>query len=90
LKKFFLITLSIAYYLLFTIFSGCSSKDDNIYNKPAIFWYNKMLEDISTYQLDKADDDIASLMAEHKKSKLVPSALLIMAKVHMDEEEYED
>jgi len=81
-------------YLIFIIFNffiffGCSSKDKEIYNKPAIFWYNKMLNDISTYQLDKADDDITSLMAEHKKSKLIPSALLIMAKVHMDEEEYE-
>jgi len=76
-------------FLFFVFFIGCSSKDDNIYNKPAIFWYNKMLKDISLYQLDKADDDITSLMAEHKKSKLIPSALLIIAKVHMDEEEYE-
>jgi len=84
LKKYLFFTL-----FVFIVFNGCSSKEQEVYNKPAIFWYNKMLKDISTYQLDKADDDITSLMAEHKKSKLIPSALLIMAKVHMDDEEYE-
>jgi outer membrane protein assembly factor BamD len=76
--------------LLILIFFGCSNKNDVVeYNKPALYWYNKILKSINSFQLDKADDALASLEAEHKQSKLIPSALLIVAKVHMDEEEYE-
>jgi outer membrane protein assembly factor BamD len=71
------------------IFSACSSKQEEEYNKPAVYWYNKMLKEISTHQLDKADDTYTSLESEHRNSPLIPSALMIIATSHMEEEEYQ-
>ena len=71
------------------IFTACSSKQDEEYNKPALYWYNKMLKEISLYQLDKADDTYTSLESEHRKSPLLPSALMVIATTHMDDEEYQ-
>ncbi len=82
--KHFLILLTI----LFT-FTSCSMKEEVAeYNKPAIYWYNKMLKQISMYQIDEADDTYTSLESEHRNSPLLPSALMIIANAHMDEEEY--
>jgi outer membrane protein assembly factor BamD len=69
------------------IFTGCSSKDEE-YNKPAIYWYNKMIKEIANYQLDDADDTFTSLESEHRNSPLLPSATMIIAITHMEEEEY--
>ncbi len=70
------------------IFTGCAGKDDEEYNKPAIFWYNKMIKQISNYQIDEADDTFTSLESEHRNSPLLPSALMIIATTHMEDEEY--
>lgn len=69
------------------LFTGCASKDEE-YNKPAIYWYNKMIKQISNYQLDAADDTFTSLESEHRNSPLLPSATMIIAITHMEEEEY--
>lgn len=72
------------------IFTACSSKQkDAEYNKPAVYWYNKMLDQISFDDLDGADDTYTSLESEHKHSTLVASANIIIAQAHMDSEEYE-
>jgi len=70
------------------IFTGCASKEKEEYNKPAIYWYNKMIKQISNYQLDDADNTFTSLESEHRNSPLLPSAMMIIAVTHMDEEEY--
>ncbi len=71
------------------IFTACSSKDENQeYNKPAIYWYNKMLTQISNGDLDSADDTYTSLESEHRNSPFIPTSLLILVNGHMDEEEY--
>lgn len=74
---------------MISIFTGCSSKEENEYNKPAVYWYNKMIKQISTYQLDQADDTYTSLESEHRNSPLLPSAIMIIANAHMDDEEYQ-
>ena len=71
------------------VFTSCASKKQEEYNKPALYWYNKMLKEISLNQLDRADDTYTSLESEHRRSTLLPSALMIIAMTHMDEEEYE-
>ncbi|VAY86481.1 Putative lipoprotein [hydrothermal vent metagenome] len=58
------------------------------YNKPASYWYNKMLEEISQEELNKADDTYISLESEHRKSPLLESATFIIASAHMHTEEY--
>ena len=83
-KKLILVIVSVLFIM------GCSTKEvEKEYNKPALYWYNKMLKSISDMQLDKADDILTSLQSEHRNSPLLPSALLIIADAHMNEEEYE-
>ena len=71
------------------VFSACSSKNEvSEYNKPALYWYNKMLTQISRGDLDQADDIYTSLESEHRNSPLIPTSLLILVNSHIDEEEY--
>jgi len=70
------------------IFTGCASKEQEEYNKPAVYWYNKMINQISNYQLDAADDTFTSLESEHRNSPLIPSAIMIIAISHMEDEAY--
>lgn len=67
---------------------GCASKQEEEYNKSDVYWYNKMLKEISLYQLDNADSTFTSLESEHRKSQLLPSATMLIGIAHMEEEEY--
>jgi len=69
------------------IFTGCAAKEEE-YNKPAVYWYNKMIKEIANYQIDEADDTFTSLESEHRNSPLLPSAIMIIATTHMEDEEY--
>ncbi len=84
LNLFILSTISI-------LFLGCSQKSGGVqeYNKPAIYWYNKMIKQVSNSRLDDADDTFTSLESEHRNSPLLPSAMMIIATAHMEEEEYQ-
>jgi outer membrane protein assembly factor BamD len=84
--KYFIASALIASFLV-----GCSSKDTGIqeYNKPAIYWYNKMLKEIAFYDLEAADDTFISLESEHRNSPLIPTAILIIANSHIAQEQYE-
>ena len=72
---------------LLALFTGCT-KDLEEYNKPAIYWYNKMVDSIAQNDLDKADDYYTSLQGEHISSPLLPTATQILALAHIDNEEY--
>lgn len=69
------------------LLSGCS-KEVEEYNKPAMYWYSKMIRAISDNDLDKADSYYSSLQGEHIGSPLLPQATFIMALSHMYNEEY--
>jgi len=78
------------FFLLFAtffLFSGCS-KEIEEYNKPAIYWYGKIIDSISNGDVDKADDYYSSLQGEHIGSPLLPEATMILAIAHMHYEEY--
>lgn len=81
------IYLTVGLSLVFTLFSGCS-KDVEEYNKPAIYWYSKIVEEISMADLEKADSYYSSLQGEHIGSPLLPEATMILAIAHMQYEEY--
>ncbi|WP_304545450.1 outer membrane protein assembly factor BamD [Sulfurimonas microaerophilic] len=81
LKLFFFFVSAIV------LFSSCS-KDVEEYNKPAIYWYGKIISSISDGNIDKADDYYSSLQGEHIGSPLLPEATMILAIAHMYEEEY--
>lgn len=81
-----LLLISIGFLLV-----SCSSKKEGLqeYDKPAIYWYNKMIKQISTGYLEEADNTYTSLESEHRNTPLLPTALLILANGHIDEEEYQ-
>jgi len=79
--QIFLITIAIAF------FSGCS-KDLDEYNKPAIYWYTKIVDSVAEGDMDKADNYYTSLQGEHIASPLLKEATMIMALAHMYNEEY--
>ena len=71
------------------LFFGCSSKNEvQEYNKPALYWYNKMIQQIAVGDLDEADDTYTSLESEHRNSTLIPNAILILVNAHIEEEQY--
>jgi len=81
MRQFFLI-LAFAF-----LFLGCS-KDIEEYNKPAAYWYKRMIASVSDGNLDKADNYYSSLQSEHIGSPLLPEATMIMAQSHLQYEEY--
>ena len=88
LKEKYLLKLFIASVIVYLI-TGCSAKKEaQEYNKPAVYWYNKMIKQISTNRLDEADDTFVSLESEHRKSPLLQSAMVIIINAHIEEEEY--
>ncbi|MEO1937017.1 MAG: outer membrane protein assembly factor BamD [Sulfurimonas sp.] len=82
----FTITLFVTVATLL-FFSSCS-KDVEEYNKPAVYWYGKIIDSVSDGDLDKADDYYTSLQGEHIGSPLLPEATMILAIAHMHYEEY--
>lgn len=67
--------------------SGCT-KEVEEYNKPADYWYGKMISSVADGNLEKADSYFSSLQSEHVASPLLNEATLIMAQAHMAYEEY--
>ncbi len=81
-----ILSLSLSLVLVFFL-SSCSQKQD-IYNKPALFWYKLIIKDIRNFDLEKADTHYTSMSSEHASSPLLEPALLILAQAHIDNEEY--
>ncbi len=84
LKKSILAGMVLAF-----LFVGCS-KDDEVaeFNKPALYWYKKIGSSITQGNMDKADAYYISLKSEHMRSPLMPTAIMMLAAAHMNEEEY--
>ena len=76
--------------LLFTaLFLGCSNKDAvNEYDKPALHWYQNVVKEVASSNLDKADNYYISLRSEHTRSPLLPTATMILATAHMEDQAY--
>lgn len=70
------------------LLGGCSSKELEEYNKPAEYWYEKMVGAVSNGNLEKADSYFSSLQSEHISSPFLAEATMIMAQAHMAHEEY--
>ena len=70
------------------ILTGCGSKSEQEYEKPALYWYQQMMKKIASGNLEKADNIFTSLESEHISSPLIPQAMLILMQAHMDNEEY--
>ena len=91
MRKMKLFLLGISFGL---VVAGCSSKSNSglaldEVNKPAQYWYEHMLKEIKSGDLDKADSYFVSLQSEHLNSPLLKEAMLILGVAHMREEEYQ-
>jgi len=76
-------------FAMMLLLGGCSAKKEGeIYNKPAIFWYQGILKKIRGGDLEKADDYYTSLSSEHVESPLLKTSMLILAQAHAENEEY--
>lgn len=69
------------------LLSGCG-KELEEYNKPAEYWYEKMVTAVSNGNLEKADSYFSSLQSEHVSSPFLSEATMIMAQAHMAHDEY--
>ncbi len=85
-KKSVLVGMAAAISFLFV---GCGEeKEVAEFNKPALYWYQKIADSIIHGNLDKADSYYISLKSEHMRSPLMPTSLMMLAHAHMNEEEY--
>jgi outer membrane protein assembly factor BamD len=75
--------------LLIMLFIGCSDKDAvKEYDRPALYWYKNIVKNIASSNFDKADNYYISLRSEHMRSPLLPTATLILAQAHMEDQGY--
>ena len=79
--------ISLIVVSLFLLLSGCT-KEVEEYNRPAVYWYGKLIESVSTGNLEKADNYYSSLQSEHAASPLLPEATMILGIAHMHYQEY--
>ena len=72
------------------IFVGCAKNIEDVdeFNKPALYWYKKIGTSISDNNMDKVDAFYISLKSEHVRSPLMPTAIMMLAHAHMNNEKY--
>ncbi|MBD3794728.1 MAG: outer membrane protein assembly factor BamD [Epsilonproteobacteria bacterium] len=76
--------------VLVAIVSGCSSKNTvKEYDKTAEYWYDSITQNITSSNLDKADNYYISLRSEHMRSPLLPTATMMLAQAHIADESYQ-
>ena len=85
MKRSILLSMLLAFLLV-----GCMGSKDEVteFNKPALYWYKKIAQSISKNDMDKADEYYISLKSEHMRSPLMPTAMMLLAHAHMNQEEY--
>ncbi|NWF65890.1 MAG: outer membrane protein assembly factor BamD [Campylobacterales bacterium] len=77
---------AVGIFALFLI--GCSSKVDEEFNKPALYWYQKLVFEASKGDLEQADNYFTSLQSEHINSPFLSDAMILLGTAHMNHEEY--
>ena len=83
IKKIFVVSITTIFFL------ACSDKDAvNEYDKPALTWYQDIIKEIGKTNLDKADNLYISLKSEHSRSPLLPTATMLLANAHMEDQAY--
>jgi len=72
------------------LFVGCASSTESVeeFNKPALYWYKQIAKSIANGNMDKADAFYISLKSEHMRSPQMPTAIMLLAHAHMNNEKY--
>ena len=86
LKKSILVSIALVFLVV-----GCAKHTEDVeeFNKPALHWYKKIATSISNDNMDKADAFYISLKSEHMRSPLMPTAIMMLAHAHMNNEKYQ-
>jgi len=74
--------------VVFAFLLGSCANDNNVYNKPASYWYEKITTAIELNSLEEADDFYISLASEHRLSPYTKSAILLLGDAYMQNEQY--
>ena len=83
IKRTFVVTM------LAVLFLGCSGKNSvKEYDKPALYWYKNIVNEVASSNLDKADNLYISLRSEHMRSPLLPTATMFLAQAHMEDQAF--
>lgn len=69
---------------------GCGGNNDDIaeFNKPAFYWYTQIANSLNNGAMDKADAYYISLKSEHARSPFMPTAIMMLAHSHIEDEKY--
>jgi len=86
LKKVILSGVTLAF--LFVACASTTTEDVEEFNKPALYWYKQIGTSISKGSMDKADAYYISMKSEHMRSPLMPTAIMMLAHAHMNNEKY--
>ncbi len=72
------------------LFAGCAGSSESVeeFNKPALYWYKQIAKSIANGNMDKADAFYISLKSEHMRSPQMPTAIMLLAHAHMNNEKY--
>ena len=70
------------------LFMGCSKDAVNEYDRPALYWYKNIVKQVASSNLDKADNYYISLRSEHMRSPLLPTATMVLAQAHMEDQAF--
>ena len=81
---------SILFSIIFILFFCACSKNvvNEEFNKPASFWYERLIIAVSDGNLELADSYYNSLSSEHSASPLLGEALLMLIGAHIDNKEH--
>ena len=83
IKKIFVAVVALALFL------GCSGKNSvKEYDKPALYWYKNIVNEVASSNLDRADNFYISLRSEHMRSPLLSTATMILAQAHMEDQAF--
>ena len=76
--------------LVASMLIGCAKSEEKPvgYNKSAQDWYDTIQKSVAAGNLESADKEFISFRSEHINSKLLPTAMMILAFAHMENEEY--
>jgi outer membrane protein assembly factor BamD len=76
--------------VLLFIITGCKevTSKEELYNKPAAFWYKQIIQNVKLGNLDKADGAYTSLASEHVASPYLKEAMMILIEAHKENDEH--
>ncbi len=73
---------TISLFVAALLIGGCSVKEEQLSNKSANFWYQKIVNSVAIGNLNFADEHYSSLYSEHVSSPLLAQAMLLLSKAH--------